>query len=401
MVKERRREDIRPSILLAEPKEWTPDEEAHLPEAVDVARALPLGCGDEDGLVVLMQQEGETLAIAAARVCRIPAGAEDLMSFLPHLLGKERALVERRNGLPDQLIAYFEELNAASTEDEVLCALAEHAPRMVGAHRAYVLARKEGGATARVLTSRHRQDAAEGSILDWVERLESPGLFFRMDASGSGGYAALAPLGISESTEIVAHVPVEEEGALVLTERREDRIFDEQDWDLLRALALQARMVLRRVRLLDSVSRLSLTDTLTGLANRRHMNVVLEHAWAAALRAEPLTVMVMDLDDFKQVNDTLGHDAGDRLLCEVAEALRTETRGADVVVRYGGDEFLVVLPGGDGAGLLADRLQRRLAGRIRTSFGIAAYHPGCACPDDLIREADRRLYEAKRRRKAG
>jgi diguanylate cyclase (GGDEF)-like protein len=160
-------------------------------------------------------------------------------------------------------------------------------------------------------------------------------------------------------------------------------------------------MVIRRIRLLDSVSHLSLTDALTGLANRRHMNVVLEHAWAAALRGEPLAVLVLDLDEFKDVNDTHGHSAGDRLLCRVAEGLRAEARASDVAVRYGGDEFLVVLPGGDriGAEALARRLVRRLGNHVQMSYGAAEYVSSLHSPEELIRAADRRLYEAKRKRK--
>jgi two-component system cell cycle response regulator len=112
--------------------------------------------------------------------------------------------------------------------------------------------------------------------------------------------------------------------------------------------------------------------------------------------------MALDLDGFKEVNDALGHDAGDQMLCTVASALRAEARGSDVVVRYGGDEFLVILPGGsvEGALALAERVRRRVNGSVGISAGVAAYVPEMSAPDHLVREADRRLYEAKARRRA-
>jgi diguanylate cyclase len=109
---------------------------------------------------------------------------------------------------------------------------------------------------------------------------------------------------------------------------------------------------------------------------------------------------VLDLDGFKDVNDEEGHQAGDRVLCEVAAILRAEARGSDVVARYGGDEFLVILPGGTPAAAhsLADRVRTRLAGRVGISEGVAAYRPEMESSDELIRDADRALYEAKRRK---
>jgi diguanylate cyclase (GGDEF)-like protein len=395
-------------MLLATPTRWIAGEGREAPGGGDALSAapgalvpVPALVGGE-GLVLLLEAGAdEALLLSAPDACRVPRGREsDLLQRAAARARQERVRMHKRQRLPDQLIAYFEELNAADAVDAVFRALATHALAIVGAHTAVALVRD---AERGLLRAPARQGAPPGEYRPCVlcdERLAAPGLVLAPDARAGGSFATLAPLFGDPQTTLIAHVPVGEEGVLVLTERREERIFEPEDWDVLRALALQAEMALKRIRLIESVRSLSLTDSLTGLANRRHMEVVLEHAWAAARRGDPLAVVVLDLDDFKDVNDRQGHQAGDRLLCAVADALRAEARGADAVVRYGGDEFLVILPGGTAAGAraLADRVRKRLAGRVGVSAGAAEYHAECASPDELIREADRALYEAKRSR---
>ena len=149
----------------------------------------------------------------------------------------------------------------------------------------------------------------------------------------------------------------------------------------------------------------AMTDTLTGLRNRRAMEAVLA---GFAASGQPFALMHVDLDWFKQVNDTLGHAAGDHVLVEVGRALRAATRAGDTVVRLGGDEFVVILPGILSRGLLqriGDRIVERLSEpidfegqpcRISASVGIAL--SGGGEPPDVERvlaEADRALYESK------
>ena len=150
-------------------------------------------------------------------------------------------------------------------------------------------------------------------------------------------------------------------------------------------------------------------DPLTGLGNRLALDVYFEHAVAQANRQRSqIGVLVLDLDDFKQVNDRLGHAAGDEVLCEVARRLRRCIRGGDLVARTGGDEMAIVSHLGEGGipevralaeRILNDVLMPFITGgnrvTINISIGIAVYPDHATRPDELLQQADQALYVAK------
>lgn len=155
---------------------------------------------------------------------------------------------------------------------------------------------------------------------------------------------------------------------------------------------------LARAALVEKLEHLALTDELTGLPNRRHWHDRLEHALARARRSSaPLSVIVLDLNGFKQVNDRQGHAAGDRLLRTAAACWSTALRDSDVLGRIGGDEFAVVLEQTDEetASVVAARLQESLpAGEVTVAVGIATWrHPEDAA--SLLSRADAAMYEEK------
>lgn len=158
-------------------------------------------------------------------------------------------------------------------------------------------------------------------------------------------------------------------------------------------------------RLIETLRGMAMTDPLTGLYNRRYLLDQLRHTLAAALRAHQSMVLVMfDLDGFKAVNDTQGHLSGDRVLRAVAASLQSATRQSDVLGRYGGDEFLMVVQGNrEGAALLAERAAEAV--KRQTAMSISSGHavaPGDGdTPEELIGAADRMLAEIKRRRREG
>lgn len=153
-------------------------------------------------------------------------------------------------------------------------------------------------------------------------------------------------------------------------------------------------------------------DALTGIANRRHFDRSLDRELRRARRdAYPLSLIFLDLDEFKRYNDTYGHSRGDEVLRLAAQTLdETFRRGGDSVARYGGEEFAVVLPGVDArrAALYAERLRRRIwrlaipygasaiTDRVTISGGVATVSPPMiATPDQILRAADKALYRAK------
>jgi two-component system cell cycle response regulator len=183
--------------------------------------------------------------------------------------------------------------------------------------------------------------------------------------------------------------------------------------ELLARVRTQIRKKRYTERLRDNVQlsiEMAITDALTGLFNRRYMESHLDTlVEQAAARGKPLTVLVLDIDHFKAVNDTYGHDAGDDVLREFAIRIRKSIRGIDLACRCGGEEFVVVMPETDMAvaTMVAERLRRRIAGEpfliqqgaraieVTISIGIAALgrHDSAA---GILKRADQALYRAKR-----
>ena len=167
-----------------------------------------------------------------------------------------------------------------------------------------------------------------------------------------------------------------------------------------------------RGTLMDQLSRQALYDGLTGLPNRTFFNDRLAADFAERSADRPLAVLLIDLDEFKAVNDSYGHEAGDNLLVGVGERLRGAIRGGDMAARLGGDEFVISLPSCLNAVVPIHVAERVLAAfsepfdigghmvMVRVSVGVALAGPDDETPDDLIRNADLAMYLAKKRGKS-
>jgi diguanylate cyclase (GGDEF)-like protein len=176
---------------------------------------------------------------------------------------------------------------------------------------------------------------------------------------------------------------------------------DDNQTSMLQILANQLGLRLGMIRVMSETSLAASTDSLTGLVNRRR----LEAGFSGLLSTgTPVSLVLADVDDFKELNDRHGHEAGDRALRAFAAALRAEVRPDDIVCRYGGEEFVVVLPrcSAEDAQRVFQRVQKRVGmigddgrlPRFTASYGVTD-SDGATSLDDLISEADAALYEAK------
>lgn len=215
----------------------------------------------------------------------------------------------------------------------------------------------------------------------------------------TGGSAVGVPLVFSDQVQ----------GVLTAGSRQE-RHFGKEHVAVLQRLTNQACVALGNAHLHANLHALSLTDPLTGLPNRRRLQIHLEHEVAAARRGRDTAIAVFDIDKFKYYNDTFGHIAGDEILKAIGAVLTTENRAMNVVARYGGDEFVSVLSDTtvEGARRFVERVQSAVANDetlakfgISISIGCAEFDPDrMATVNDVLRAADADMYEQKAKRHA-
>lgn len=197
-------------------------------------------------------------------------------------------------------------------------------------------------------------------------------------------------------------------GVMNFTDKAGGDRFDKNDLEALDSIAPQIAVALDRISLREKVgefAQLSVTDPLTGLLNRRYLEErISEEINRSGRTGEPLSVLMLDVDEFKSYNDRFGHPAGDEALRIVGSVLRENLRGADVAVRYGGEEFSVLLPGANAeeAEAIAQRIRMHIERtefpkrRVTVSIGVATRANEENAIDDLISAADSALLRAKK-----
>ena len=246
---------------------------------------------------------------------------------------------------------------------------------------------------------RHRAPLSEG-LSGRVISTGEPCALEDYQAAQTG--SQLAPAG----TQAIIGVPIREQqkviGSLVVGSTTKGRRWTQRDAGLLAAYGEHVNVVVAVARASSTLQE-AVTDSLTGLANRRLLLERLQHEVVRADRGgEPVTVLFMDIDGFKLVNDSLGHYAGDQLLVAVAQRLRRCLRDSDVCARVGGDEFAVLLTGATDPEVVARRIIESLSKRFRIgtnelfvsgSVGIVS---GRDDAETLLRHADVAMYHAKR-----
>jgi diguanylate cyclase (GGDEF)-like protein len=226
-----------------------------------------------------------------------------------------------------------------------------------------------------------------------------------VETSSNGAHAVAVPmrarLGPSGSSQYV--------GVISIARRQGE--FERQDVELLEYLASQAAVSIENADLHETVQRQAVTDELTGLANVRELHSTLDRELERSRRfGGTLGLMMLDIDNFKRVNDEFGHQQGDEVLASLASVLREHSRDIDEPARYGGEELAVVLPQTDveGAVQLAERMREAIEAlevprvgspghlAVTASFGVASFPESGADKHALIAAADAALYRAKR-----
>ena len=195
-------------------------------------------------------------------------------------------------------------------------------------------------------------------------------------------------------------------GALQITAADQTRLWCENEILLLGTVANQAAVAVNHASLFAQIQQQALTDALTGCYNRRSFEMQFDRELSMAKRQhQPLSLIMLDLDRFKQLNDSAGHDAGDGALRKLADCFKQELRGVDSAARFGGDEFALILPQAypEGAQIIAERLRAQIEsiqipgfGKLSASMGIATFPSHGETRTELVVAADAALYSAKR-----
>jgi diguanylate cyclase (GGDEF)-like protein len=354
------------------------------------------------------QQEHEHKAELQANLVRLAAGLSSVVALAPALAGNRRAVLDMlgADGVHVRIDGIVSDLGAAPPAQDLVDLLrwlreaSPGAPYVTDTLGAILPDRAQGAIPAGVL--------AIPITDDWDERI----IWFRREQSHAVTWAGnpAKATGGDDGDERRPLTPRASFAAWTETVRGRSLPWTSPEIDAAMALA-QALPDVRRARARDVLAGLALRDTLTGLPNRA---LLLDRAEVAlhdlTRTGRGLSILFLDLDGFKQVNDTFGHEAGDALLIEVARRLREGVRGVDTVARLGGDEFVILCPADETREAtawvehLAQRLLAALALPIRigdrsctvtTSIGIATASDG-ESPSEAIAVADAAMYRAKR-----
>jgi diguanylate cyclase (GGDEF)-like protein/PAS domain S-box-containing protein len=375
----------------------------HLRGAVDEV-ALTLRTADDEELPVLVNAVRDD---AAGLVRFAIFNATERIRYERELLSARRAAEqsEQRVRILQEVSTMF---GVSATDDDVAQSFAAVARDAFSARETAVLLKRDDGEL--VLTG--GTNPLEGQVAPVRQLRETSEVtVVRDDDSAYPELEAVMRgngLGSLSVTPLIAEG--ERLGVLVcfFSDRPE---FDAHFFDLQQALGRQASQTLLRLRLQRRLALLALHDQLTGVANRQLLQMTLDDAIAyAATASEPLSVLFLDVDDFKSINDAFGHAAGDMVLVELATRLQGGVRAGDIVGRIGGDEFVAICPGADvhAAEAIAQRILEvcRMPVPVpdgiisaSVSVGISLYQPGLhphPSAQQLLVRADAAMYDAKR-----
>jgi diguanylate cyclase (GGDEF)-like protein len=314
----------------------------------------------------------------------------------------------RRKGFDlEALAALAEEMDTVASTSEAVGKLADVAAKTFSFQRTAVLLME--GTELKVLADRNcgsqpSTNLLEDRIIKNLQKSQREILISTLDQHENPGLASLFPNG---QRLVLAPLVVEGNwvGALVAesSPKRRYRV-DAGALSVVGQFSAHAALALSNVWLLEQVQKLADTDSLTGVANRMKFDSVLSAELNRADRSnEPVTLLMVDVDHFKSLNDRFGHQAGDEMLKALGAALQEACRDFDTVARYGGEEFAVILPttGRVGSTAAGERFRKLVEDldtpvRVTASVGVATFPHTALDPDSLVRAADDALYQSKR-----
>jgi diguanylate cyclase (GGDEF)-like protein len=248
-------------------------------------------------------------------------------------------------------------------------------------------------------------------LISYLHKNQSPQLISRLPkyVKNSHGVRSLEEINM-ELISPISTVRDQEDALICLGPRVNEKPYQKNEFEILQTINNILSIALSNASLYDEVIQLSYTDGMTDLHNYRYFEMRLKEEILRHTRnKQGVSLIILDVDHFKNYNDTLGHQAGDEVLKQLAQILKDTVRENDIVARYGGEEFAVILPsvGREGVVILAERLRSHVAdaifineevqplGRITVSVGTASLPIDAATATDLIYKADTALYAAK------
>ena len=403
-------------------------------EIIRHARRRP-GVRDVPILVFSSQARGEDAASAirdgATDYIRMPFDLSEVLARVAGHMGRGQLVREARRdaNIRGIVLEIVRDVTASLSSEEIFHMLVRRVSRIFDIRRCSMILIDEAGERGTVVAA-HDDPSINSLDIDLSrypeirQAIEAGAPVLVKNLKGSALFEQIRPLWESERIAVdvqsIVAIPFtfdqNRHGVFFLRSSREERPLDEESVKVTSAIVQGAVRALNRAATFETVLShqeqleiLAKTDELTGCLSRRYLMERLENELERATRYKRLLGLVMfDIDDFKQLNDTHGHTTGDSALRSIGEILQRSLRTADFVGRYGGDEFVLVLPetSAKGTHQLAERIcsgvSRRVfdlrggALRLTVSGGVGGYpEAGVVTPEDLIDHADRALYQAK------
>ncbi|MGH9320437.1 MAG: diguanylate cyclase, partial [Vicinamibacteria bacterium] len=382
-------------------------------EAVHSIAAVPIRIWDEPPWILVLHHESSA---------HFDLERRELLRAVAHQMKEAQSLFRERAQQHIEelelkgLLRASEKLSGTTRLGELVEHMVEYARDISKFETCAVCLREEGKEYFTVALAEGHREELLGTRLPlesptwagWVLRAREEPLAIRMERRS--GMPILDPKERSSSASSFLAVPLRAQkrvsGALLLTRREES--FTAREVRLLRIYCNQAAVALENAIVHERVENLAATDALTGLFNRRYFESAFSRELARCDRTSaPLGLLILDIDHFKSFNDTYGHAMGDLILRKVAAVLGSALRKADVLARFGGEEFVVLLPQvtAEGAMESAERLRESVAAagihpggprkRVTVSIGVALFPSDGSDSESLLQAADGALYEAK------